>query len=138
MCASPGSPAAIPYLNEYSRVNSYPWSSFLSAAHQDKRREWNFSKQKWNLFQLKQQWNIVELILTLGALFPRGGPVQDQVLTLTAGSNRLCLVFSLYWRSLESGDSWFRSRQMKKMVWSQTAVASEYMCALPWSHSKCL
>jgi hypothetical protein len=27
----------------------------------------------------------VELIPTLGALFPRGGPVQDPVLTLAAG-----------------------------------------------------
>jgi len=29
---------------------------FDTAAHRDKSREWNVSKQKWNLYQLKQQW----------------------------------------------------------------------------------
>jgi len=32
------------------------WCCRQSAAHRDKRREWNVSKQKWNLFQLEQQW----------------------------------------------------------------------------------
>ena len=55
--------------------------------------------------------NTVELIPALGALFPRGGPVQDPVLTggggrgvagppsLRTGSNRLFHFLDLYWRS---------------------------------------
>jgi len=45
--------------------------------------------------------NTVELIPTLGALFPRGGPVQDPVLT-------------------HSDDLWYKSRDSKNKICSQS------------------
>ena len=40
-------------------------------------------------------------------------------------SNRLFQILDVYWRSPESGDVWYKSRQLKKTVWYRDAGALE-------------
>ena len=50
------------------------------------------------------------------------GAVQPPT-DLRIGSNRLLGVLDVYWRSPESGDLWYKSRQLKKMVWGLVACS---------------
>ena len=46
-----------------------------TATRRDKSREWNVSKQKWNLCSLEQQW--IPLLLTAHGMF--GGHTRDGI-----------------------------------------------------------
>ena len=50
--------------------------------------------------------------------------LRDLATALTAESKRFFQVLDVNWRSLESGDFWYKSRQFKKTVFSRALSIS--------------